>query len=59
VFILDTAAAVYLWNGPLANKYEKMKGLEVASRIKDQVCMYMYMCAVLWCAVLWCGVYYI
>ena len=36
VFILDTASKIFLFNGKDANRMEKMKGLEVASRIKDQ-----------------------
>jgi Gelsolin repeat len=29
VFILDLGLTIYIYNGPLANKYEKVKGLEV------------------------------
>lgn len=36
VFILDTAGKIFLYNGKDANRMERMKGLEVASRIKDQ-----------------------
>ena len=34
VFILDLGLSIYIYNGPLANKYEKVKGLEVANNIR-------------------------
>jgi hypothetical protein len=33
VFILDTGLKIFIFNGPLANKFEKAKGIEVASHI--------------------------
>ncbi len=36
VFILDDADGIFIYNGAGANKFEKLKGIEVASRIKDQ-----------------------
>jgi hypothetical protein len=36
VFILDLGLTLYQWNGREANKYEKFKGLEVSTKIKDQ-----------------------
>lgn len=35
VFILDKGLKIFLFNGPTANKYEKTKGLEVASNINS------------------------
>jgi hypothetical protein len=35
VFILDAGLTLYQWNGPDANKYEKFKGLEMITSIKD------------------------
>lgn len=35
VFILDTAFKVYQWNGSQANKYEKLKGLEVVNKVNS------------------------
>lgn len=35
VFILDAGLSIYQWNGKEANKYEKHKGLEIATKIKD------------------------
>jgi len=35
VFILDLGLQLYQWNGTGANKYEKFKGLEVITKIKD------------------------
>jgi hypothetical protein len=35
VFVLDCGLQIYQWNGKEANRMEKMKGLEVVSRIKD------------------------
>lgn len=35
VFILDAGAKIFIYNGATANKYEKLKGIEVATRIKD------------------------
>ncbi|RYD76251.1 MAG: hypothetical protein EOP84_17160, partial [Verrucomicrobiaceae bacterium] len=35
VFILDQGLKIFLFNGPGANKFEKAKGLEVASRINS------------------------
>jgi hypothetical protein len=34
VFILDVGLTIFIYNGPLANKYEKVKGLEVANNIR-------------------------
>jgi len=36
VFILDLGLKLYQWNGKEANKYEKFKGLEVITKIKDE-----------------------
>lgn len=36
VFILDNGLTLYQWNGKNANKYEKFKGLEMVTQIKDQ-----------------------
>ena len=33
VFILDKGLTIYIFNGPEANKYEKLKGIETANRI--------------------------
>ena len=35
VFILDSGLKVFIWNGPEANKYEKVKGLDVANSIRN------------------------
>lgn len=35
VFILDKGLKLYLFNGPSANKFEKIKGIEVATRIRS------------------------
>lgn len=35
VFILDKGLKIYVFNGPLANKFEKSKGLEVATHINS------------------------
>jgi hypothetical protein len=35
VFILDTGLKIFIFNGPEANKYEKVKGLEVANNIRN------------------------
>jgi hypothetical protein len=36
VFILDLGMKLFQWNGKEANKYEKVKGLDMISQIKDQ-----------------------
>mmetsp|Transcript_136813 Transcript_136813/g.249391 ORF Transcript_136813/g.249391 Transcript_136813/m.249391 type:complete len:873 (-) Transcript_136813:142-2760(-) len=36
VFILETAKGIYLWEGKEANRWEKVKGGEVADHIKEQ-----------------------
>jgi len=36
VFILDKGLTIYQWNGNEANRYEKFKGLEISTKIKDQ-----------------------
>ncbi|XP_031553548.1 gelsolin, cytoplasmic-like [Actinia tenebrosa] len=36
VFILDDGLNIYCWNGSKCNRIEKMKGTEVATRIKDE-----------------------
>ena len=36
VFILDLGLTIYLWNGKHAGRLEKIKGLEVANRIRDE-----------------------
>ena len=36
VFILDLGLTLYIWNGSSAGRLEKMKGLEVACRIRDE-----------------------
>lgn len=36
VFILDLGLHLYQWNGHDANKYEKFKGLEIVTKIKDE-----------------------
>ena len=33
VFLLDKGLTIYIFNGPEANKYEKLKGIETANRI--------------------------
>lgn len=33
VFILDNGLTLYQWNGKDANKYEKVKGLEMVTKI--------------------------
>lgn len=35
VFILDDGLTIYIFNGQLANKYEKAKGIEVASHLNS------------------------
>lgn len=36
VFILDKGLEIYVWNGKEAGRLEKIKGLDVARRIKDE-----------------------
>ena len=36
VFILDLGLTIYVWNGNEAGRLEKIKGLDVARRIKDE-----------------------
>ena len=36
VFILDLGLTLYVWNGSEAGRLEKIKGLEVANRIRDE-----------------------
>ena len=36
VFILDMGLIMYIWNGRHAGRLEKIKGLEVANRIRDE-----------------------
>jgi len=36
VFILDMGRQIYVWNGVEAGRLEKIKGLDVARRIKDE-----------------------
>ena len=36
VFILDMGRQIYVWNGLEAGRLEKIKGLDVARRIKDE-----------------------
>ncbi len=36
VFILDEGSTIWVWNGAWAGRLEKIKGLEVARRIKDE-----------------------
>ena len=36
VFILDKGLDIYVWNGKEAGRLEKIKGLDVARRIKDE-----------------------
>ena len=36
VFILDMGRQIYVWNGREAGRLEKIKGLDVARRIKDE-----------------------
>lgn len=36
VYILDTFDKLYLWHGAKANRMEKAKGIDVATRIKDK-----------------------
>jgi hypothetical protein len=36
VFILDMGKEIYQWNGKEANKYEKFKGLEMVTKIKNE-----------------------
>lgn len=35
VFILDAGLLIYIFNGPKANRQEKAKGVEVATRLRD------------------------
>lgn len=35
VFILDAGLKIFVFNGPAANKFEKTKGIEVATAIRD------------------------
>ena len=37
VFILDKGLTIYIFNGPGANKYEKLKGIETANRINSDL----------------------
>ena len=36
VFILDLGLTIYVWNGKESGRLEKIKGLEVARRIRDE-----------------------
>ena len=36
VFILDLGRTIYVWNGDQAGQQEKIKGLDVARRIRDE-----------------------
>lgn len=36
VFILDQGMKIFQWNGKEANKYEKVKGLDMVTQIRDQ-----------------------
>ena len=36
VFILDMELTIYVWNGSQAGRLEKVKGLDVARRIRDE-----------------------
>lgn len=36
VFILDLGLTIYVWNGKEASRLEKIKGLDVARRIRDE-----------------------
>ena len=36
VFILDLGLAIYVWNGKESGRLEKIKGLDVARRIRDE-----------------------
>ena len=36
VFILDLGLTIYVWNGKDSGRLEKIKGLEVARRIRDE-----------------------
>ena len=36
VFILDMGLTIYVWNGKEAGRLEKIKGLDVANRIRDE-----------------------
>ena len=36
VFILDLGLTIYVWNGESAGRLEKIKGLDVARRIRDE-----------------------
>ena len=36
VFILDMGLTIYVWNGSQAGRLEKVKGLDVARRIRDE-----------------------
>jgi advillin len=36
VFILDAGLKIYIWNGQDANRSEKSKGIEVASKIRNE-----------------------
>ncbi len=36
VFILDMGLDIYVWNGSKAGRMEKVKGLDVARRVRDE-----------------------
>ncbi len=36
VFILDAGRRILVWNGKKANKYEKLKGMELARKLRDE-----------------------
>ena len=36
VFILDLGLTIYVWNGSEAGRLEKIKGLDIARKIKDE-----------------------
>jgi len=36
VFLLDMGLSLYLWNGPTANRQEKLKGAQLARRVRNE-----------------------
>ena len=36
MFLLDLGLTIYVWNGSQAGRLEKIKGLDVARRIRDE-----------------------
>ena len=36
VYVLDTGAMIFVWNGKNANNYEKMQGANVAQKLRTE-----------------------